>query len=82
MKKGNLNGSLDVVLVIPLGFKPKTFRTGSCHSIPLSTPLFMGIFGNHQMRICVDFAAIRHCYYSLVGCKGTKKKSNNANLKC
>ena len=28
MKEGSLIGSLDVFLVIPLGFKPKTFRTG------------------------------------------------------
>ena len=47
--------------VIPLGFKPKTFRTGICHSISLSIPLFMGIFGIPQKRICADFAPIRHC---------------------
>ena len=34
--------------VIPLGFKPKTFRTGICHSISLSIPLFMVIFGIPQ----------------------------------
>ena len=45
--------------VIPLGFKPKTFRTGICHSISLSIPLFMGIFGIPQKRICADFAPIR-----------------------
>ena len=42
-----------------LGFKPKTFRTGICHSISLSIPLFMGIFGIPQKRICADFAPIR-----------------------
>ena len=45
--------------VIPLGFKPKTFRTGICHSISLNIPLFMGIFGIPQKRICADFAPIR-----------------------
>jgi hypothetical protein len=45
--------------VTPLGFKPKTFRTGICHSISLSIPLFMGIFGIPQKRICADFAPIR-----------------------
>ena len=49
------------MVVIPLGFKPKTFRTGICHSISLSIPLFMGIFGIPQKRICADFAPIRHC---------------------
>lgn len=56
--------------------------TGISHSNLTRVPLFTGFFGNLQMRICVDFAPIWHCYYSLVGCKGTKKKSNNAILKC
>ena len=44
--------------VIPLGFKPKTFRTGICHSISLSIPLFMGIFAIPQKRICADLALL------------------------
>ena len=51
--------ALSIPKVIPLGFKPKTFRTGICHSISLSIPLFMGIFGIPQKRICADFAPIR-----------------------
>ena len=50
---------LRLSLVIPQGFKPWTFRTGICHSISLSIPLFMGIFGIPQKRICADFAPIR-----------------------
>ena len=43
------------------GEKTTKNRTGICHSISLSIPLFMGIFGFPQKRICADFAPIRHC---------------------
>ena len=49
---------LRLSLVIPQGFKPWTFRTGICHSISLSIPLFMGIFGIPQKRICADSALL------------------------
>ena len=68
--------------VIPLGFKPKTFRTGICQPILSKSLVFIGFFGLYQKRICADFAPIRLVNTLIVGDKGTKKKSHNAVLKC
>ena len=69
-------------VVIPLGFKPKTFRTGICQPILSKSSVFTGLFGFPQKRICADFAPIRLVNTLVVGCKGTNNMANNVALKC
>jgi len=64
-------------MVIPLGFKPKTFRTGICQPILSKSLVFIGFFGFSQKRICADFAPIRLVITLVIGCKDTNKRMKN-----
>ena len=66
-----------LLYVIPLGFKPKTFRTGICQPILSKSLVFIGFFGLYQKRICADFAPIRLVNTLFIGCKGNKNLADS-----